>query len=219
MNAATLNENSGFGLETEFLGTLSYAAGRSLQEEAVRARRAGECGDKLFLCEHPAVLTCGTRTKESDLPLNKNAFEIVTVTRGGSVTWHGPGQLVIYPVISLRDRHLGVRRFVELGLDAIVQALNHFGISSVARTDLAGVWVNGKNAPEKIAAVGLKIEHGVSNHGFSLNICNDLSVYKNFLSCGLKDTAATSMSALSGQKFSLEEVVTQISLAFSANFR
>lgn len=177
------------------LGTVGYEEARREQELRVRERLSGIAPDTCFLLEHPAVLTLGRRrTAESARAAAESARRGVTVVetdRGGEATYHGPGQLVLYPVIHLPSRRLGIRRFVEIGLNALTDSVRSFGVEAHTKLDPAGVWVGRK----KIAAVGLRVERGVTCHGFSLNISNDLSVYDWFLPCGISGAGTTSMAA------------------------
>ena len=194
-------------LARQDLGLIEYSAAREIQNQLIAKRLKGEIQDTVIFCEHPPTITLGKRTRAADISLPKVelercGFSVYEVERGGSVTVHNPGQLVIYPVIDLRDRGLGVRRFVELGLEAIVESLVQFGVNAVSNLGVVGVWCvardsqapAGKVAPRKIAQVGLKIVSGVTNHGFSVNINNELEGFGLVRPCGLEGVLVTSIS-------------------------
>ncbi len=204
-------------LAREDLGLIEYRAAREIQNQRIAQRLKSQIPDTVIFCEHPPTVTLGKRTKAADriyptAELNRLGYSVCEVDRGGSVTVHNPGQLVIYPVISLRSRSLGVRRFVELGLESVVESLAHFGVSAVSNLDVVGVWCLGKGAPtatvtkpdlkieaRKIAQVGLKIVSGVTNHGFSVNVNNELGGFSLVRPCGLEGVLVTSISEETGE--------------------
>ncbi len=196
------------------LGFVSFLEARKIQEQFVVARAKSEVGDLILFAEHPETLTLGKNATEADrlalAPLESDGVEIVATDRGGKATYHGPGQLVIYPVVSLRERGWGVKRFVEIGLNALATASSQLGVSAVAVSDPAGVWVQEK----KIGAVGLRIREGVSNHGFSLNVSNSTARYLQFRPCGLEGAKVSSLSIESGRPVTLEEAIQSVSRAY-----
>jgi lipoate-protein ligase B len=170
------------------LGKVSFAGAREIQNDYVRKRIAGEVPDCIFLCEHPPTLSLGKRVDVSQMGINLDSWreagaEVVRSDRGGLVTYHGPGQLIIYPVISLKDTNLGVKTFVSAVFGSIKGALESYGVKAICKVEPAGVWLN---QGQKIAACGLRVERGVSNHGFSVNIRTNLSPYRHFDPCGQK---------------------------------
>ncbi len=185
------------GIASRFLGRVTFDDARKVQEEFVQKRRMGEVSDLFLFCEHPPTLSFGKRSRTEDQAQvqNRDAFQaIVFCDRGGKATYHGPGQLVIYPVICLTTRRLGVRLFTQLGLGAIADVLSSFGIESTPLLDPAGVWVERRDATQaKIASVGLRITGGVTNHGFSLNVAGDLSPFSWFRPCGHTGLQVTSI--------------------------
>lgn len=182
----------------EHAGLLPFSEGRALQQRLVDERRQGARGDTILFCEHPATFSCGRRTSEHERALlpRTEAIEIVDADRGGSITYHGPGQLVIYPVIDLRALHLGVRSFVERGLEAISVCLKSYDICAHHLLDPAGVWVKNDGRQLKIASVGLRIDRGITQHGFSLNVNLDLAPFREFTPCSLSDVEMTSIAML-----------------------
>ncbi len=181
------------GSEVDFLKV------RDLQNFLVDKRIKEELRkDIILFCTHPRTLTLGKRAKKRDLYLSKSELKnrginIIKVDRGGGVTCHYPSQLLIYPVIKLRKYKLSVKRFVELGLNLIVILLKKYDINSYASLRNFGVWVS-REEQYKISSVGLRIIHGVTNHGFSLNIGMDEQIYSTFTACNNPGIRFTSIS-------------------------
>lgn len=181
-----------------YLGTVGYHAARELQEELVRAR-AGAAGDSVLILQHPPCITLGRRTCPADLALSERELaargvDLFRTERGGSATFHAPGQLVIYPVVSLKERGIGVRRFVEEWLGILGSVVSRYGPIPEVRLEPAGLWL-GELPPRKIAACGLRITEGITNHGFSLNVNLSLEPFQWFVPCGIKNAGVTSLSA------------------------
>lgn len=181
-------------LWTVHLGTVEYRAGVALQERVRAARQAGAIPDVLLLLEHQPVYTCGRRTSDGELPMGRDWYllqgiDVVDTDRGGRVTYHGPGQLVGYPIVAVAD----VLDHVRALEGALVAALAEEGVEARGRVDdgadLTGVWV----AEAKIASVGLRVSHGVSMHGFAVNVCNDLQPFQWIVPCGLDGVRMTSL--------------------------
>ncbi|MDD2942908.1 MAG: lipoyl(octanoyl) transferase LipB [bacterium] len=183
------------------LGLVTFEEGRRRQQQLIEDCRSGRGDEGLLFCEHFSIVTSGTRSRREGVGLAgkllENAgIEMVEVDRGGRLTWHGPGQIVVYPVISLKKRGFGVRDFVTAGLDAFKNVVKKFGVEADSNLEDAGVWIVSSFGERlKIASVGLKIEQGYSNHGFSFNCDCDLSVYKLFSPCGFSGEVITSLSA------------------------
>ncbi|GLI71688.1 hypothetical protein VaNZ11_016993 [Volvox africanus] len=173
----------------------NYTAGLRLQDSLVEERRQGLVDDTLILLQHYPVYTLGKRGNASDFrtpqkDLVKIGAEICSVPRGGELTFHGPGQLVAYPIIGVKQAGLGARAFVEGLEDSIVDCLAIYGINARGRVPGAtGVWVGAR----KIAAIGVRISHGVSSHGLALNIETDLSYFQHIVPCGISDKEVTSL--------------------------
>lgn len=177
------------------LGTVPYLEGVEIQERVAAKRRAEEIPDTLLLLEHPPVYTRGRRAQDAELALGEGFYraqciEIVPTDRGGRVTYHGPGQLVGYPIVGVSDvlAHL---RGIEA---AIVQALDEEGIAARSRCDegpdWTGVWVGQR----KIASLGVHVSRGVSTHGFAVNVANDLTPFTWIVPCGLTGVSMTSVA-------------------------
>jgi lipoyl(octanoyl) transferase len=182
------------------LGTVPYVEGVEIQEHVAARRRAGEAADTLLLLEHPPVYTRGRRSKDEELALGEDFYrgrgiEIVPTDRGGRVTYHGPGQLVGYPIIGVVDVLAHLRNIEE----AIVQALARVGIDARSRCqegpDWTGVWVGER----KIASLGVHVSRGVSTHGFAINVVNDLAPFSWIVPCGLSGVSMTSVAQEIGE--------------------
>lgn len=177
-------------------------------------RVSGEIPDSLILGEHDHVLTLGrSGHSENILVEGLPKFEI---ERGGDVTYHGPGQLVAYPIISLTDRGLGVRQYVELLENVISDTLSNYGLDSIGKLGaLTGVWVDGKR---KIASIGVSCSHWVTYHGFALNVNTDLSYFQKIKPCGFEAGIMTSLEKEIGKRVEMEVVKGQILSSFSKVF-
>lgn len=183
-------------MEVRRLGCLPYVEARRVQEDLVEERRVGKIEDTLLLLEHPPTLSLGLRAKRNDAAFEAERWkalgvEVVHANRGGDATYHAPGQLILYPIFSLKARGWGVREFVEKGLSGIAEGISRSGVPCQALLEPVGVWI--KNSPRKLASVGLRIHHGVTNHGFSVNISCDLKHFSYFPVCGAVSTEATSV--------------------------
>jgi lipoyl(octanoyl) transferase len=183
------------GLLVSNLGTIHYRDALAIQAEAQAQRQADERPDTLLLLEHPPVYTRGRRAADNELSLGNDFYrahgiEIVPTDRGGKVTYHGPGQLVGYPIMRVNDIGAHLRKMEA----AIVAALAEYGIQARSRCDegidYTGVWV----ADRKIASIGVHVSRGVSTHGFAVNVTNDLTPFTWIVPCGLPDVTMTSMT-------------------------
>jgi lipoyl(octanoyl) transferase len=189
------------------LGRVPYAEGLAIQRGVVAARKAGEIGDTLLLLEHPPVLTLGRNSKRenvlaSDELLRAKRVELYEVNRGGDVTYHGPGQLVGYPIFDLRGDlpgkkgpHLGPVDFVRLLEEVLIRTCGEFGVLAQRIKGRTGVWTlaNGSVAEKKIAAIGVHVSQGVTSHGFALNVTTDLRDFQWIVPCGIADREVTSL--------------------------
>jgi lipoyl(octanoyl) transferase len=183
-------------LQVCHLGRVPYREGVELQERLREQVIAGELGETLLLLEHPPVYTLGRRSEGGDLPLGEEwcraqGIDVVRTERGGKLTYHGPGQLVGYPIVRVAD----VRAYVATMEDAIVSALGDVGVPARGRSgegpQYTGVWVGER----KIASIGVHLSRGVSMHGFAINVDNDLAPFSWVVACGLPDVAMTSLAA------------------------
>ncbi|MYC29049.1 MAG: lipoyl(octanoyl) transferase LipB [Chloroflexi bacterium] len=182
------------------LGTVEYRRAWQLQTDLVAAVHAGTQPNTLLLLEHPHVYTCGRLSKPEHMPLStrqlgEQGIDVVETDRGGQVTYHGPGQLVAYPVVNLRGWG-GPLKYVRTLEQVIIRSLADFGIDAGTEPGLTGVWV-GK---AKVAAIGVKISRGIAHHGFSINVNPDLTKFAEIVPCGITDRPVTSMAKQLGQK-------------------
>jgi len=168
----------------------------------------------LLLLEHPPVFTLGKHADEANL-LNPGNIPVRRIDRGGDVTWHGPGQLVAYPILSLRERRLGVRGHVEALERAIVGVASDFGVTAATREGCVGVWT----ARGKLASIGIRVAGGVTMHGAAFNVDPDLSSFALINPCGVKGGAVTSLAAEAGRGVSLEEAAERFAPRFAESFR
>lgn len=189
------------------LGRVSYAEGQEAMRRVVEARKAGAIGDTLILLEHPPVLTLGRNSHRenvlaSDEFLRSRGVEIHEINRGGDVTYHGPGQLVGYPIFDLRGEwpgkkgpHLGPVDFMRMMEEAIIRVCYDFGVPAQRIAGRTGVWTiaNGPVEEKKLCAMGIHVSQGVTSHGLALNVTTDLRDFGLIVPCGITDRAVTSL--------------------------
>jgi lipoyl(octanoyl) transferase len=173
---------------------------RSIHAEVVSGSRE----NTLLLLEHPSVFTAGKRTLEVEKP--QDGTPVIDVDRGGKITWHGPGQLVGYPIVKLAKptELVGFVREIEAGIIAVCQ---EFGIMGSRVEGRSGVWVCDERGERKIAAIGIRVASGVSMHGFAINVNPDLSEFSRIVPCGINDAAVTSMAIELNREITLDEVL------------
>ena len=170
----------------------------------------------IWILEHPSIFTAGTSYNEKDI-IDKE-IDIIKTSRGGKITWHGPGQLICYLVIDLNNRKKDIRKFVHIIEKSIIESLEEIGVSSQSDRKNIGIWVKSNKEEKKIAAIGIKVKKWIAYHGFSLNIDNDLSNYKKIIPCGIRDKGITSLKELNIYKFSkLSEIILK-KLIFNLKF-
>ena len=211
----------GSRLEVRRLGSVGYQAALDLQKQLVEQRKQGRIPDQLLLLEHPPVITLGARNHnaranvlETAESLAQKGVELFETGRGGDVTYHGPGQLVGYPIIELpADRH-DVHRYVRDLEEVLIQAVSDFGLAAARIPGLTGIWV-GDN---KLAAIGVRISRWVTSHGFALNVSTDLSNFGLIVPCGITDKGVTSMERVLGRPVPMAEVITAVALRFEQRF-
>lgn len=190
------------------LGTVDYATGLRLQQRLVELRKNNQIANVLLLLEHAPVITLGRNAKRqnvlaSDELLQQRAVELFECDRGGDVTYHGPSQLVGYPIFRLpRDRYTYVRYIRDLER-ALLEAIRDLGVEAELQDGLSGVWIG----DEKVCAIGVKVDaYGVTSHGFALNVNTDLSYFGHIVPCGIQDKGVTSLERLSGRHVSSRRV-------------
>ena len=189
------------------------------QQDLAGARYRGEIDDLLLLLEHEHVYTNGWQGKREHLLADEATLDRIgaayhEIERGGDITYHGPGQLVGYSILNLRETGLGIREYVGRLEQVVIGTLAEFGIVAETKPGIVGVWVD----DEKIGAIGVKVRRGVSYHGFALNVDPDLGYFEHIVPCGLHDTGVTSLAALLGRPVTLDDVVPVCVRAFAEVF-
>jgi lipoate-protein ligase B len=207
-------------LDVRRLGRVPYGDALALQERVRDARLAGEARDTLLLLEHPDVITFGRGARSenarmSDDALRAAGYEVHRVGRGGDVTWHGPGQLVGYPILDLGPRGRDVHRYLRSLEDLLIDVLAQFGIAARARTGFAGVWLD---ETRKIASIGVGLRRWVTIHGFALNVRCDLARFEAIVPCGLHGVEMTSMARELGRDIAPAAVEDRVEAAFRKAF-
>ncbi|WP_033295540.1 lipoyl(octanoyl) transferase LipB [Amycolatopsis jejuensis] len=175
------------------LGTIEYTEAWDLQRDTLTARADGTGPDTLLLLEHPSVYTAGKRTEPEDRPVD--GTPVIDVDRGGKITWHGPGQLVGYPILQLADP-IDVMHYVRRLEEALIVVCERFGVKTGRVEGRSGVWIpaDERGIERKIAAIGIRVQRGVTMHGFELNCNADLAAFDNIVPCGIRDAGVTSLS-------------------------
>ena len=197
-------------IEFKDLDRIAYKEAWDLQKDFVSKRSTNEVQDTVLLCEHNPVYTFGKSANRDNLLINdtflKNiGAEKYEIERGGDITFHGPGQLVGYPILNLHELGIGVKKYVDLLEDSIIQTLLQFGIKTERIDGLTGIWIT-QGIHRKIAAIGIKVSRGITMHGFALNVNTDLSFFRHMIPCGISDKDVTSMQVELGRKMDMGEV-------------
>jgi len=193
------------------LGLIAYADAYALQRRLVAARKANAVADVLLFSEHPHVLTMGRNANRANLlaseqVLRQKNVELHTTNRGGDITYHGPGQIVGYPVVNLDKVKRDVGWYVRTLEEAMIRASADFGVSAYRVPGKTGVWVQATPTEEKLAAIGVHISRWVTSHGFAYNVSTDLRYFDLIIPCGIADRKATSLEKLLQRNVSLDEV-------------
>jgi len=197
------------------LGLIDYAEAYALQKRAVAARKAGTIEDVLLLCQHPHVITLGRSGKRENLlaseqVLRQKGVEFHATDRGGDITYHGPGQIVGYPILDLGAIRRDVVWYVRTLEEALIRATAEFGIGSERVAGKTGIWVRAGNSEEKLAAIGVHISRWVTSHGFAYNVSTDLRYFDLIVPCGIAGGKATSLEKLLGRSVQEKEVASRI---------
>ena len=184
-------------------GLVEYEDALAIQRTIHGEVSGGMRPNTLILLEHPSIYTAGKRTLDEERP--GNGAKVLDVDRGGKITWHGPGQLVGYPIVKLRNPHelVGFVREIEAGL---IKVCADFGLIGVRVDGRSGVWIVDEQGERKIAAIGIRVASGTSMHGFALNVNPDLSAFDAIVPCGISDAAVTSLEKELGRTITLDEV-------------
>ncbi|MHB8384157.1 MAG: lipoyl(octanoyl) transferase LipB [Candidatus Binataceae bacterium] len=196
------------------LGLVEYRRALALQTALVQARIAGAIGDTLLLLEHPHVYTLGRAADEKFIVAPRPEVPIVRVSRGGQVTYHGPGQIVAYPILRLEGNARDVAKYLRALEAAMIAALAHCGIEARARTGLTGVWAGAR----KIASIGVGIRRWVTYHGLALNVCADLSYFDAIVPCGIEGCEMTSVARLGRPGISVAQFSKILAECFCTTF-
>jgi len=219
----------------ENLGLIDYKEAWDYQEKIFRSTvdhkiklRNGESEvstkNYLLFCEHPHVYTLGKSGDESHLLLNEISLEendakYYKINRGGDITYHGPGQLVVYPIFDLDHFFTDIHKYLRYLEESVIQTLAHYGIEAARVDGLTGVWIDGdKPTARKICAIGVKSSRWVTMHGIGFNVCSDLSYFSHIIPCGIEDKAVTSMERELGREISVSEVSEVLKSKIASQF-
>ena len=187
---------------------IDYRKSMEILEQRVRDVSLGKKSEFLWIIEHGHTYTAGTGSKDADL-LDKT-LNVIKTNRGGKYTYHGPGQKVIYFVLNLNKREKDIKKLVNKIENCIIEILKEFKVKSYADKKNIGIWVKNKNNLMKIAAIGIRVKKWIAYHGFSINISNDLSKYKNIVPCGIKEIRITSLKDMGISNFNkIEEIIAK----------
>ncbi len=194
---------------------MGYAEAYALQKRVVAARKAGTIEDVLLLCQHPHVITLGRSGKRENLlaseqVLRQKGVEFHSTDRGGDITYHGPGQIVGYPILDLGAIRRDVVWYVRTLEEAMIRATAEFGIAAARVSGKTGIWVRAGNSEEKLAAIGVHISRWVTSHGFAYNVSTDLRYFDLIVPCGIAGGKATSLEKLLGRSVEEKEVAPRI---------
>lgn len=204
---AETTANSARAMQVRRLGLVTYGDALALQEQLVKQRRAGEVPDTLLLLEHPHVITLGSGSRDENVlvtPEERAArgIELFDTGRGGDVTYHGPGQLVGYPIFDLKPDRQDLHHYLRDIEEALIGVLSDFGLRGGRKEGLTGVWVDDR----KLAAIGVRVSSGwITSHGFALNVTTDLSFFGTIVPCGIRDHGVGSLSTELGRNVSMAE--------------
>lgn len=203
------------------LGVMSYGDGLELQQLLVEQRKSNQIPDQLLLLEHPPVITLGVKTRNdrshvvaTAQMLEDQGVQVFESGRGGDVTYHGPGQLVGYPIMDLRPDRCDVHRYVRDLEEMLIRVAAAFGVTAGRLPGLTGVWVGG----DKLAAIGVRIARWVTSHGFALNVSTNLAHFDLIVPCGISDKGVTSLDRVTGRQLDMDEVANVTAREFGAVF-
>ena len=193
------------------LGLIAYVEGLGLQKRVVAARKAGAIEDVLLFCEHPHVITLGRSGNRANLlagekVLRQKGVEYFETSRGGDITYHGPGQIVGYPILNLNEIKRDVVWYVRMLEEVMIRATTEFGVEARREAGKTGIWVGQESAAEKLAAIGVHITRWVTSHGFAYNVATDLRYFDLIVPCGIAQRKATSLEKLLARRVNLDEV-------------
>jgi lipoyl(octanoyl) transferase len=212
-------------LSVRDLGLVDYADALDLQSTLVEQRRAGDIGDTLLLLEHPPVITRGVRNRASTANLRASSEELTRqgvqmyeTGRGGDITYHGPGQLVGYPILDLRPNRCDVHQYVRDLEEVLIRTVGVFGVRGTRVPGLSGVWVGPEGREEKVAAIGVRISRWITSHGFALNVSTNLQHFELIVPCGISDRGVTSLERSVGKAVAMSDVRDAVVMAMRQVF-
>ena len=207
-------------LEVRRLGVVPYGEALAVQKALVEERRAGRVPNRLLLLQHPPVITVGVRRDSrshivaGDALLNERGVEVYDAGRGGDVTYHGPGQVVGYPILDLRPDRCDVHRYVRDLEDVMIRVCADYGVAAGRVSGLSGAWVGA----EKIGAIGVRISRWITSHGFAFNVNTRLDDFQLIVPCGIVDRGVTSLQKLLGRAVPIEDVEERVMARFAEVF-
>lgn len=212
-------------LDVRRLGVVPYAEGLALQQQLVAERRAGDIPDTLLLLQHPHVLTVGVKKDgrrhilADAAELERRGVEVFETGRGGDVTYHGPGQIVGYPIIDLNPDRRDVHRYVRDLEEMMIRVCAEYGVAADRLAGFSGAWVSHPSRGlEKIGAIGVRISRWITSHGFAFNVSTDLDFFNLIVPCGISDRGVTSLARATGRTLALPDVETALVRQFEAVF-
>jgi lipoyl(octanoyl) transferase len=217
VNGELIFARAGFGADA-----VPYLDGWDLQQRLHARRVSGDIPDTCLLLEHLPVYTAGRRTSQLDRPAGDPGIPVIDVDRGGKITWHGPGQLVGYPVVALAEP-VDVIAYVRALEAALIRACAEVGVATTRVAGRSGVWLTGGRGPgsaldRKVAAIGIRVSRGVTMHGFALNCDCDLGWFDRIVPCGIRDAGVTSLSAETGRTVTVTDVLGIVERQLAAEF-
>ncbi len=207
-------------LRVLLLGQMNYRPALCLQMDLAARLAANETGNMLLLLEHPHTYTLGTKGKREHLlapveQLAREGIEVLDVDRGGDITYHGPGQLVGYPILRLKDYGIGVVHYIRCLEEVLIRVAAGYGLAAGRQQGYTGVWVG----DAKLAAIGTKVDkHGITRHGFALNVSTDLEYFTRIVPCGIRDKGVCSLESLLGRRVAMADVIERMIRVFEEVF-
>ena len=189
---------------------VNYLDAIEFLEKRVAEINKNDANELIWMLEHPSTFTAGVSYNKSDI-LDKS-IKIIKTSRGGKITWHGPGQMICYLVINLNNRKKDIRNFLNIIENSIILSLKKFGIYSYSDRKNIGIWTKLNNQNKKVGAIGIKVKKWIAYHGFSINIDNDISNYKKIVPCGIKDKEVTTLKKIDNQSYNKlsEEIIKNL---------